>query len=276
MSLQLQPLSLPHLCELSEARIAASEINSAPGHVRDTCGLAMMERYGAVATAASRIDVLAVNRVVGLGVNAPATEDDLDAFIDFFRSHSVPRFFVQVCPDAQPAELPDMLRAKGLRHYNNWAKLYRSIPEEPVAEADCNLRIEKIGEEHADAFARLISAAFNFPDAAGAWVASLVNKPEWHHYMAFDGTTPVATAAIAIADNICWLGFAATDPAYRRRGAQSALITRRINDARELGCRWLTVETAEDTPERPNPSYHNVLRMGFVHAYLRLNWLWVA
>jgi hypothetical protein len=119
-----------------------------------------------------------------------------------------------------------------------------------------------------------VNTTFGFPELANAWVASLVGKPGWHHYMAFDGDEPAAAAALFVHEGIGWCGFAATDTRFRKRGAQSALIARRINDACELGCQWLTTETAEDTPEKPNPSYHNMCRMGFETAYLRPNYIW--
>jgi len=66
---------------------------------------------------------------------------------------------------------------------------------------------------------------------------------------------------------------AGTLPAFRRRGGQGAIMARRIRDAVQLGCRWVITETGEDLPDRPNPSYHNMLRAGFSLAYQRPNYL---
>jgi ribosomal protein S18 acetylase RimI-like enzyme len=71
-----------------------------------------------------------------------------------------------------------------------------------------------------------------------------------------------------------WFGFAATDAAHRRRGAQQALIVRRLKDAASAGCRWVSVETAEDTVTRDAPSFRNLRRLGFEVAYRRPNYLW--
>jgi hypothetical protein len=46
-------------------------------------------------------------------------------------------------------------------------------------------------------------------------------------------------------------------------------MARRIGDAGEMGCDWVTTETDQETAERPNPSYHNMLRTGFEQLYLR-------
>jgi hypothetical protein len=59
-------------------------------------------------------------------------------------------------------------------------------------------------------------------------------------------------------------------PAAFRRGA---LMARRLEDGQNLGCHWFVTETGEDTPARPNPSFHNMLRAGFTVAYYRQNFM---
>jgi ribosomal protein S18 acetylase RimI-like enzyme len=79
-----------------------------------------------------------------------------------------------------------------------------------------------------------------------------------------------------VSDRAVWFGFAATDAAYRNRGAQRALVLRRLHDAAAMGCSWVSVETAEDTAVRDAPSFRNLRRLGFDVAYTRPNHLWPA
>jgi hypothetical protein len=51
------------------------------------------------------------------------------------------------------------------------------------------------------------------------------------------------------------------------------LITRRLADAAAAGCTHAVVETAEDKPEKPAPSFRNQLRHGFELCYFRPNYL---
>jgi len=48
-------------------------------------------------------------------------------------------------------------------------------------------------------------------------------------------------------------------------------LARRIAEARAAGCRWLSIETSEERPGHPSPSYRNVIRAGFSVAYIRPN-----
>lgn len=221
--------------------------------------------------AAARSDVLFFNRVVGLGMEALATEADLDAIVACYRNLGVERFFVQLSPAALPGTLFDWLPARGFRPYNNWVKLFRDV--EPPPPATTELRIEEVGPTFADELARLCVPAFEWPAAAESMLARLLRQPGWRLYAAFDGAAPVAGAAFYAEGPYAYVGPAATHPAHRGRGAQSALIERRIRDAAAAGCTMLISETAEDRPERSSPSYRNLRRCGFQFAYRRPNYL---
>ena len=266
-------LEVAAVCERIEREQWADFCEAAPAELEDAGGVDLMRIAGAVAGRAPGIDVLAANRVVGLGMFEPATAAAVDACIEFFRAAGVPRFFIQVCPAARPQALTDWLAGRGLRHYNNWMRLYRAaeVSPEPPPQGS---RIDEIGRAGALAAAGIVSAAFGFPPPVIPWIAALVGRPGWRHYLAYDGERPVGTAAMFVRDGAAWLGWAGTAPDARGQGVQTALIARRIADAAAAGCRHLVAETAEDTPEKPNPSTHNLRRLGFADAYVRPNYIW--
>lgn len=238
----------------------------------EACGLQIVEIAGGLATIASRIDTLALNRVLAVGLERPATESDLDEIIRLYQDAGSPRFFVQVGPTAQPDELPAMLEQRGFRHYNNWVRLHRDTSAPPEAKTDLEVRL--IGVDQAADFGRVVIESFEWADRMAGWVADLVGRPGWRHYMAFDGDEPAATGAMYVAGEYAWLDFAATLAGHRRRGAQGAILSRRIHDAAEAGCRQVLVETAEQTPNKEAPSYRNMIRYGFTEAYKRPNYIY--
>lgn len=237
------------------------------------CGIGLAEDDSVSASTASKIDVLAFNRVVGLGMTQPASEEQLDELISFYRRQNVKRFFVQACPTAAPGDISSWLEARGLSHYNNWVKLWRGVESCPPVESD--LRVRRIGRNHAASFARILVTSFDWPRPLESWVAEMVGRPGWRHYMAFDRDAPAATAALFVDGENGWIDFASTLPEYRGRGAQGALVEQRIRDAAELGCKRLVVETAEEKPGHSAPSYRNMKRYGFQTAYIRPNYIYV-
>jgi GNAT superfamily N-acetyltransferase len=220
----------------------------------------------------SSIDVLMYNRVLGLGVTVPALERDLDEALARFRETGARRFMVQVAPGTEPGGFTDWLAARGFRHHNHWIRLTRDLAE-PIPEARTELRLATLGPGHADAFGRLEVEAFGHPPELAEIQRVLLGAPAWSAFGAFDGDRLVAACALRVQGAAAWLGSAATLASHRGRGAQSALIAQRLAAAREAGCRWACVETAADTPEKPNPSTHNLRRLGFRDAYERQNWV---
>ena len=211
------------------------------------------------------------NRIVGLGVGELATESILDEAIEVFQGAGCQNYMAQISPFAQPVHLPEWLAARGFTKGRNWAKVMRG--NEPAKPVPTDLRIEAIGAEYAETFADVALAAFEMPVELRPLMTGNLGKPGWHHYLAFDGEQPVSAAASYIKAEVGWLGFGCTLESHRKRGGQGALFSRRIADGLALGCKWFVTETGEDTPESPNPSYHNMLRAGFKLAYLRRNYV---
>ncbi len=258
---------IAELVELGEAEAYADMFAAAPPE----WGLQVERFSSALALVAPPIDTLLFNRVLGLGVIEPANEVHLVEAVALYRQAGVPSFGIQLSPIAQPPQVKDWLHAHGLQRADQWAKVYRAAAE-PI-EIHTDLRVEGIGPEYAADFAWVACTAFGMPAALQPWLESLVNRANWHIYLAFDGDQPAACGALFVRNEVGWLGIEGTLPVYRRRGGQGAIMAQGIRDAARLGCRWVIAETGEDLPARPNPSFHNMLRAGFTLAYQRPNYV---
>jgi hypothetical protein len=260
--------AIAEMVELGEAEAYADLFAAAPPEM----GL-RVERIGSTCVLiAPHLPTVLFNRVLGLGLREPASEDTVDAILALYRQAGSSVFAIQVSPIASPPELVDWLAVRSLTRRDNWAKVYRRSDSQIVIATD--LRIETIGVSDAPDYARVVCAAFGMPDQLRPWIESGVGRPGWLHYLGFDGERPVAAAALFMRDGVGWLGVGCTLPSHRRRGAQGALMAQRIRDAAANGCEWVITETGEDVPEYPNPSFHNMVRTGFVLAYQRPNFIW--
>ncbi len=96
-------------------------------------------------------------------------------------------------------------------------------------------------------------------------------------YVAYDGPVPVATGSLFAKDGSRWLAMGATLPAYRGRGAQSAIIARRVNDGIADGLTNVSTATREPIMGKGNGdgefhSYRSMLGLGFTLAYSRIHY----
>lgn len=115
---------------------------------------------------------------------------------------------------------------------------------------------------------------FRMPTVARTLIAGTADIPEWRQWLAYsDGGQPVAAALSCVSGGTAWLGWDATLPEFRGRGAQSALIIERLNDAANQGCTYVTTETATNGAGGVDPSYRNYQRLGFSMAYERTTYV---
>ena len=214
------------------------------------------------------------NRAIGFGVTEPLTEDVVEEITAFGRSHGAPVLVTQIAPGADPSNWEDVLARHGLVASVSWVKFL--APGGFRVEASTDLDLEQVGPDLGKQFAHVMCAGFEMPldSPLPDWFAEMPGMPGFTTYAAFEGNDILAVAAMAVKGELASLCGTATLPEARGRGAQSALMARRLEDANALGVRWIVTETGTETEEDPNPSLHNMRRLGFTELYERRNWLW--
>jgi len=209
-----------------------------------------------------------LNRIVGLGVDEPATEETLDAALAAMGDDVT--CYVAVAPDARPAELAWWLRRRGLEPGWGWMSFRRGLEEMP--EPTTSLRLVRVGRAEAEAFGYVTATGYGLPETAAPWAAGAY-AVGWDCWLALDGDEPASAAGLYVAEGAGYLGFAATMPQHRGKGAQGTLLAGRIRRAAKLGCDIVITETGERRDNLPSNSYRNILRSGFEEVALTANWL---
>lgn len=220
---------------------------------------------GATCVAFPTAQTTMLNRALGLGLERPATDDDIDAITSFFTT----RFAIAVVPTAKPTSLAGMLERRGFTTGYRWMKFRRD--NSPGPPTPTQLTVVKIGPKHGADFGRVVAEGFGLPPVFADWWSGIAGAPQWHCFVGYAGTEPAAAGALYVEGTAAWLGVAATRPAFRGRGGQGAILSARIDAARTLGATVLATETGERLEDRPSASYRNILRAGFEEAYLRPN-----
>ncbi len=259
----MSPEEIAKMVEFTEADAYEQIYEAAPPHAAEQLQLKVARFGSARARLMGELNFTLFNAVVGLGLAEPITEQMLDELVAFYEPYGV-KFMVQISPLAQPSELSGWLMTRGFVLRDSWVKVYRGT--EPPPEVTSPIEIRQVGAEQAEGFVETALKGFEIPSLPGlaeAFAAG-VGRPGWRHYLGYDGDTPVSTGAIYVRDGVGWLGYGSTIASHRRLGAQNAVFARRIADGIQMGCQWFVTETDSDTPDRPSPSYRNMVRAGFI------------
>jgi GNAT superfamily N-acetyltransferase len=204
------------------------------------------------------------NRVYLCGRESGMDGVSVARWIEMFTTHGVKKFFVWLSPGPDMTTVRSWLEAGGLSRvpYVSYPTLLRDGDAQAPFRTDLDIR-EVTPEEVAAAQEALGEALWpGFLRSAG--------KDGFFHYMAFDGARPVATAALAVREDMAYLLSAATCEADRKRGAQQALIAARLARAKQLGC---TVQVSE-TLNILEHSLRNLQRAGFREVYEKEVYAW--
>ncbi|CCE06411.1 hypothetical protein BRAS3843_1720032 [Bradyrhizobium sp. STM 3843] len=207
-----------------------------------------------------------LNRVHLCGAEHGMSADGVRRLIEFFTDHGVQRFFVWLSPGPDMDEARRLLDAFGFAR-NPWTGYPTLIREgrEPVR-AETDLEVREVSRAEIAAYREQLGSTL-WPT-----YATSAGKDGFFHYMAFDGHRPVAIGVLCLFEDIGYLAMAATAESDRRRGAQQALIARRVAQAERLGCQVLVSETLHMLEH----SYRNLQRAGFVEAYDKEVYEWRA
>lgn len=199
----------------------------------------------------------------GLGMAGPVDAGDVQAVEAFYDQRNLPAR-VRLCPLADPS-LVDALAEYGYSahafmsvHSHSPDILTHPQGEEP------GFHITVATPDQAARWFELSGAGGDWaePDGIAFMLVRCVHKPGSRLYLAWRDGKPVAGGGLEVHDGVAALIADATLPAYRRQGAQTALLYARLSAAREAACDLAIVHT------RPGvASQRNVLRAGFDVAY---------
>ena len=202
-----------------------------------------------------------LTQAVGLGLNGPVRQAEVDSLADFFRSHVAP-LRIEVFPLADPGLL-EGLAARGCRvtEFNNAL----AMPLDGYV-APLSPRVRRIGPGEEDLWSLTVGRGFVeearlTPDEmdVGRDIAAM---PSVECYLAFDGGEAAGGAALVVGGGLANLFADSVIAAFRRRGLHRELIAARLAEAAAGGCDMATACT-----QPGSPSQRNYERFGFRVVY---------
>src|SRR5215216_58902 len=225
---------------------------------------AELERFGAAVAAldASRPELDFVNRVYGLW---PEDAERVAEIAARYRERGVRAWF-EPAPCAGFDELAGALHAVGAGQVGFHTVVYGAASGRPLARiVDINSTPEP------ELFADVLLRGHGVPEGARvrdrASVARWADLEAWRLYLARIGGEPAGAALLSLEADTGYLANASTLPEYRRRGVQTAVIARRIEDAAAAGCDAVCSGAAFGSP-----SQRNLQRAGLQVAYTKAVW----
>lgn len=175
--------------------------------------------------------------------------------------------WVEVSPYTPPAVTSALIGA-GF-HVERYASTLYATPLPPTGLH--GVRVTDVAAPALAEFLDTINAGFGTPVALLARTrdnqAFWSQVSNWHLFLAHVDAHAAGGAVLSVHEDAAYLAAAATLPAFRNGGVQSALIAARIARARALGCNLVTAQAAWGTS-----SQSNLQRAGLQISHVRTIW----
>jgi len=182
-----------------------------------------------------------LNKMLGLGLSGPVSDEDLDAIARFFSDHAAPAQ-IELCPLAY-VDVPSRLCARGFvlqAFETQLARAMGAVPTEPTG-----IRVTLARPEEDELWTRAVAEGFGAAEAhAGGGpehetftteqlmgMISQFTHPELRRYIAWVDGKPVGGGTSWIHERVLGIAGTSTLPAYRRRGVQAAITIQAMQDA---------------------------------------------
>jgi GNAT superfamily N-acetyltransferase len=264
--------SLAARIEAAEARLTAS-IGEHFLVARPDLGVVVQRLGGGVAVFAGPSSPM--NKMIGVGIGDPPTDEELRTIEKAFRDRAMP-LQAEVAALANPDFVARLsARRYELKGFEN--VLARRVGVNEPRPDDAQIDITLIRDEERDRWVAASITSFIDGDTEGAQADQLPPRevleeplknmmavPGFRRYCAWIDGQLVGTATLRLDGGLAQLCGAATLPAWRRRGVQTALLRRRLADAADAGSDLALMTTAPGTK-----SQENGLKQGFALLYVR-------
>lgn len=197
-----------------------------------------IQKFGeATAFSAMNIPGPSFNTVKGLTDNDGKYVEDI---IRFYSQKKIPVRF-ELTPAHVSSDLLTFLNELGFYQLDFHSSLYKEIGSKLSEEkAEPEISIRELESDEFDTFAEIYTKGFQMPSFLKSGVAQnnkiLYNNQNWTFYLASVDNVPAGIGVLFTKERTAALAAAATVPALRKKGVQSALIKKRIYQASIKQC----------------------------------------
>jgi GNAT superfamily N-acetyltransferase len=214
------------------------------------------------------------NKVVGLGFDGVPSAEELDVIEKNFAAQGAPTQ-VELAHLGESA-IGELLSDRGYRLESFENVLGLALDDDAEVVTPPGIEVRRSTDDELDAWIAVVADASTHPDTQGLpwhdeFPREAIENAERDfaaaggvRYAAFRDGVLAGGADFRITDGIAQLAGAATAPAHRRHGVQSALVAARLADARAAGCDVAVIVT-----QPGSRSQQNAQRRGFDLLYTR-------
>jgi hypothetical protein len=259
------------LIEQTEIEAWRSLIDAAPDSLRLANGMKYKDLGGGLAINFQKKPDPLFNRVIGLGLTEPLTQELIDSIKAFYTHHE--KYLVHYSSPMQPSNAAELLKQNGFYLGGSWERIVRDNKPLPVDTSVDNIEVRLLDESLRESWVRFLIDTYGYDFYW--WPRAFAFQKGWKHYVALRDNKIIACRSYFITkDKTVFSGVDAPVPGVMtsEHAADFAIWRKAIRDCLEEGAVLFVADIELPDKEKNKEAYDGFKQLGFTIPYTRYHY----
>ncbi len=259
----------PLLIEQTEMAAWRDLIDAAPDSFKTANGLRYQYIGGGLAINFQQEPIPLFNRVIGLGLSRPLTQEVVDEIKSFYAHHE--KYLVHYSFPMNPPHADSLLRQNGFYLAGSWERIVRA--DEPLVNAADSIEVRLVDGSLKEAWVQFLIGTYGF--SFYEWPRAFALRKGWKHYIAFRNHKIVACRSFFMTkEKTVFSGVDAPVPGVMSadHAPDFSIWKKAVQDGLKEGARLFVADIELPDKEKNKASYSGFMQLGFHIPYTRYHY----
>jgi hypothetical protein len=267
----MNPTNNPWLIEKTETEAWRSLIDAAPDSLRKANGMGYMDIGGGMAINFQHNPVPLFNRVTGLGLTKPLTQQVVDSIKAFYSHHE--KYLIHLSSPVQPANADSLLIQNGFYLAGAWERIVRDDKPLPEDNPTDDIEVKQVDESLKERWVKFLIDTYGYDFYW--WPRAFAFQKGWKHYVALRENQIIACRSFFMTnEKTVFSGVDAPVPGVMTSvyAPDFAIWKRAIADGLKEGAIMFVADIELPDKEKNRQAYEGFKQLGFVIPYTRYHY----
>ena len=261
----------PILIEQTEMAAWRDLIDAAPDSFKIVNGMQHKDIGGGMATNFQKMPIPLFNRVIGLGLTEPLTQNIINEVKSFYTHNE--KYLVHYSHPMKPSDADSLLKQNGFYLAGSWERITRdNQPLNDDTETN-NIQVRLVDESLKESWVKFLIDTYDFDFYE--WPRAFALRKGWKHYVAFRDNKIIACRSFFMTpQKTVFSGVDAPVPGVMTPDCKPdfQIWKRAIRDALKEGAVFFVADIELPDKEKNRSAYEGFRQLGFTIPYTRLHY----
>lgn len=261
----------PLLIEQTEIAAWRDLIDAAPDSFRLANGLQYKNIGGGMAINFQRMPIPLFNRVIGLGLTEPVTQEVINQVRSFYTHKE--KYLVHYSSPMKPVNTDSLLKENGFYLAGSWERIVRGNEPLKAVASSGDIVVKQVDESLKEKWVKFLIDTYGFDFYT--WPRAFAMRKGWKHYVAFRNNKIVACRSFFMTpQKTVFSGVDAPVPGVMTADCEPdfEIWDRAITDGLKDGARLFVADIERPDQEKNKAAYDGFRQLGFDIPYTRFHY----